>query len=227
MQKGWYLNNIDLFDGIAPEQIMGLCEAVKDETFDGKYLLYMPKDFLDRIFLVKKGEVQLYHLYDGKKSVFDTMGPGDVFGNFSTQPILSSHFAEATPGTRICTFPVNEFLKLVSAHPEVMLRALRILSERLKDYESKISMCPQPAKDKVIQELERYQDKRRNSLFEKLTRSGMKLTHQELANMTGLNRVTVTRALQELSSEGKIAYNEHTGAIIIDDIATTADSHKA
>lgn len=212
-QVCWHLTNVDLFEGIPPEDIAKLCDQVKDHVYETKTLLYMPKDFLDRIYVVKSGEVQLYHLFDGRRTVFDTLTAGDVFGNFSTKPILSSHFAEVAPGTRISHFPVNEFLKLVSANPEVMLRALRILSERLNDYESKISMCPQPAKDKVVKELNRYHEK---VTGEKELAHGMKLTHQKIANLTGLNRVTVTRALQDLSKEGKISYDEDTGGIHIE-----------
>lgn len=218
MNKLNYISNLDILAGIPSEEIMQLCTQVRDETFDVRYVLYTPTDQLKHIYLVKKGEVLLYHMHNGRKSIFDTILPGDVFGNFSTAEYEAGHFAEATGGTRVCTIPVSDYLKLMGAYPEVMLRTIQTLSDRLHDYESKISMCPVPAKDKVLQELGRYSKKRRQSLLQKLTQSEVKLTHQKIADLTGLNRVTVTRALQELSADGFVAYNEETGGIVIQDM---------
>lgn len=218
MNKLNYISNLDILSGLSSEQIMGICTQVKDETFDSRYVLYTPTDTMRGIYVVKKGEVLLYHMHNGRKSIFDTILPGDVFGNFSTTDYEAGHFAEATAGTRVCTIPVQDFVKLMAEHPDVMLRTIQTLSDRLHDYESKISMCPAPAKDKVLQELGRYAKKKRESILQKLTRAEVKLTHQKIADLTGLNRVTVTRALQELNKDGFITYNEETGGIVIEDM---------
>lgn len=210
--KCWYIKNLDILEGIAPEEIMSLCENVKDETYDSKLMLYTPKDLEQRIFLVKKGEVHLFHTRNGRRFVFDVIGPGGLFGNFNEKELHLSHYAEAMSGTRVCMFPVKEFLKVISKHPEVMMKTLSILSDRIRDYEQKLSLQGADAKQKVLSELRRYQEKKdKPFLGGVFTRGKVKLTHEKLGQLTGLNRVTVTRALQDLSQEGWIEVNKETG----------------
>ncbi|MBT6253635.1 Crp/Fnr family transcriptional regulator [Candidatus Uhrbacteria bacterium] len=216
MNKISYISNLDLLEGIPPSEIMSLCTNVNDTTHPSRYVLYIRSDILDSMFLVKTGEVKLYHMQDGKKSVFDTLGPGDVFGNFSTEPIRSMHFAEVEAGTRICTIPIDEFLKIVAAHPEKIMKTIKVLADRLSDYERKISMSGAPAKEKVLSELSRYQSKKKSSFLERIVsvpveKASIKLTHQEIANLTGLNRVTVTRALRELLTEESLSMSDDGG----------------
>lgn len=216
MDKVWYIQNLDVFEGIPKEEIMRLSKCARDETTENKTLLYVPNEDQPNIYLVKSGEVSLYHTRDGKRSVFDVVGPGGLFGNFSTDSQLSTHFAEAIAGTRTCRFSVEDFLNIVSAHPQVMLRTLSRLSERISDYEQKMSSNSAIAKEKILQELERYRGKRNNSFFGNLFEdNGLKLTHEKIAQLTGLNRVTVTRALQELRDDGKITIDKETNNILL------------
>lgn len=212
--KLWHISNLDLFQGIAEGEVKSLATCARDVTYDSKYLLYTRGEEIDRVFLVKSGEVLLYHMHNGRRTVFDVLGPGDLFGNFSTQKLKVEHFAEVTPGTRVCSFPVDEVLKVLKAHPEAMLQTLRVLSERLADYEAKISLCTVDAKDKVYKELVRYQAKKNRSLFGKDEDAPIKLTHQKIAHLTGLNRVTVTRALHALEGEEKIMFNKENAIVI-------------
>lgn len=206
------LNNIDILDEIPDQEIMRLCDRVRDETYETPYILYIPNNLLEHIYIVKNGEVQLYHMHNGKRTVFDTLGVGDIFGNFSTETIRATHFAEAGRNTRVCLFPVEQFLRLVAEHPELMLKMMQVMAKRLTDYENRISLCPAPAKVKVLQELKRYRDKKTKSRFGR-EEKGIRLTHEKIASLTGLNRVTVTRALHELEQEEKILFHEKTGAI--------------
>lgn len=212
--KVCHICRFDLFDGIPEDKIKTLATGARDLTYDSKYLLYTRGEELNRVYVVKNGEVLLYHMHNGRRTVFDVLGPGDLFGNFSTRPLKVEHFAEVTPGTRVCSFPVDEVLAVLKEHPEAMLQTLRVLSERLADYEEKISLCTVDAKDKVYKELIRYQAKKNRSLFGKDEDAPIKLTHQKIAHLTGLNRVTVTRAIHALQGEEKILLDDN-GAIVI------------
>lgn len=217
MDKLWHIQNLDIFEGIPKEEIMRISDCVRDVTHPSRALLYTPHELQDRIYLVKQGEVHLYHTRDGRRFVFDIVGPGGLFGNFTEQAAAPAHFAEAAPGTRICIFPVAEFLRIVAARPEATLRLMRRLSERIADYESKLAMAMGDAKSKILSELHRYRAKNKRTFLGQLLvpRGGMPLTHERIAQMTGLNRVTVTRALQDIERDGHVAFDQSTGNIRI------------
>jgi len=215
MEKVWYISHIDVFEGIPDMEIMRLAERAQDQRCISATQLYTPHDGQDRnVFILKEGEVVLYHSVDGKKTTFDVIGPGSLFGNFLPNTETVSHYAEALPGSRICTLSPEDFQKVIAAHPEVLVRLLKKLSARLHDYEQKLRLDMSSAKEKVLGELKRYTKKKRNPFSMFKTDAPLALTHEKIAELTGLNRVTVTRTLKLLKLQGDIDVDEH-GRIVL------------
>ncbi|PIR52423.1 hypothetical protein COU77_00500 [Candidatus Peregrinibacteria bacterium CG10_big_fil_rev_8_21_14_0_10_49_16] len=103
---------------------------------------------------------------------------------------------------------------MIAAHPEVLVRLLKKLSARLHDYEQKLRLDMSSAKEKVLGELKRYTKKKRNPFSMFKTDAPLALTHEKIAELTGLNRVTVTRTLKLLKLQGDIDVDEH-GRIVL------------
>lgn len=194
-----FINSQDLFKGVPVEEVESLMTCSREHDFKGKHLLYIPGDEMNHVFLVRTGEVTLYYIQDGKRVIVDVMGEGDLFGSFSPDISKTLHFAEATSGTKLCKIQSADFLGLIRKYPETLLKTITMLSQRILTYEHKLALCPAPARQKILFEVERY-----------TTRAGhaVQLTHQKIAQMTGLNRVTVTRGIQELIQDGKIDIGE-------------------
>jgi len=205
MDKAWYITQLDVFDGISDMEIMQIAEKALEHRCDSHKQIYSPHDKNDQyVYMLKEGEVVLYHSQNGKRRIFDVLGPGSIFGNFIPASASSSHFAEALPGSRYCSLPVNDFQKVVSAHPEVLMRMLQKLSARLQDYEHKLRMDMGSATEKVLGELQRYQKKKRNPFSLLAKDPPLAMSHEKIAELTGLNRVTVTRSLKLLKMQGDI-----------------------
>ena len=205
MEKAWYLSHTDIFAGIPEREIMQIAANAEDHRCTSVMQLYTPHGEKDRrVFILKEGEVILYHSRDGKRTIFDVLGPGTLFGNFLPAAEAASHYAEALPGSRVCILAPEDFQRVVSAHPEVLVRLLATLSSRLRDYEEKLRLNTGNAMEKVLCELQRYSRKKRNlfSLF--VARIPIALSHEKIAELTGLNRVTVTRMLKLLRLRGDI-----------------------
>lgn len=215
MQKLWYLSHLDLFEGISEEEVHQIANKATDLQSAERFLLYTPFDGRDRnVFIVKEGEVILYHSADGKRSVFDVLGPGMLFGNFVPNTDPFSHYAEALAGTRICTFPPEDLQRVVAVHPEVLARLLGKLTERIHDYEKRLQLDTMSAQEKVIGELRRYARKKLNLFSWFRDETPLTLSHERIAELTGLNRVTVTRAIKILCLQGLIAIDEN-GRIVL------------
>lgn len=215
MEKVWYLSQVDIFQGIPEREIMALAQKAHDRRCSCRTHLYGPHDREDRqVYILKEGEVVLYHSREGKRVIFDVLGPGTVFGNFLPDLPSTSHFAEALPGSRVCTLTTGDFQRVVAAHPEIVLRLLTKLSQRLRDYEERLKLDMGNAREKVISELHRYRRKKINPFSRVLGFSTpLYVTHEKLAELTGLNRVTVTRTLKLLEEEGRISVDRRIGTI--------------
>lgn len=204
-QKVWYLKQIDLFKNISDKEIISIAQKLIEKKCNKKEILYSPFENFNSICLLKKGEVTLYYSHRGKRIIIDVLKPGSIFGNINFKEGKKEHFAEVTENSLICIFEINDFLKIIQARPEIMLRFLKIISEKLSDYENRLKSNLFDAKEKIIHQLELLNKK---NFFNKLITKNTYITHDKLAEYLGLSRETVTRAITTLKKEGKINYNQ-------------------
>lgn len=203
-RKFWYLNQINLFEGIPKEELMSIAEQMFDKECAKKEVLYTPFEVTDSIYILKRGEVTLYHSREGRKLIIDVLHPGSFFGNISFESKQNTHFAEVTEDALICLLPVSDFKKIVKERPEMMLRLIQVMSDKLGDYEERIKSSLFDAKDKVLHHLRIIEEKGKKSILGRLLAGRKKITHEQLSQHSGLSRETVTRVINDLKKEGKI-----------------------
>lgn len=202
--KIWYLKQVNLFMGIPDKEIMQIAKKMSEKKCNKKEILYTPFEVTKSIYVLKKGEVTLYHLHNGKKLIIDTLNEGSIFGNLSFKNEKSSHFAEVTASSYLCVFEVNDFIKIIQSKPDLMLKLLQTMSNRINDFEVRFKGNIYDAKEKILNQLHLLHKNENASIFNKLMRKKSKITHEKLSHYTGLTRETVTRIIQELKREGKL-----------------------
>ena len=80
-QKLSYLSHIQVFRDLSPTELMEMDRQLTMSTCESGKIFYMPEDSGEILFLLKKGQVQIYRLApNGKKLVVATLGPGAIFG---------------------------------------------------------------------------------------------------------------------------------------------------
>ncbi len=206
--KMWFLKNLDIYSGVSEKTLCQLAPTSFEEKYRKGTQIYTPHQKDHNIYALKHGEVILYHSKDGKRAIFDSLGPGSVFGTFDADQELPTHFAETTKSTLLCVTPLDEFLKIIQHRPELMLNLMQNMAQRIQDYETKIRSNIETASERVYSELERLQKKRQLSFVGKFIPVPLQITHEKLAEHTNLNRVTVTRSLKRLKEEGLISIND-------------------
>lgn len=200
----WYLNQVDLFRGIPDQDIMKIASKVVERQCQKKELLYTPFEVTESIYVLKKGEVTLYHLHRGKKLILDVLRPGSIFGGFGGTGRKVSHYAEVTELAYVCIFNVEDFMKILQSRPQLMLRLLNILSEKMSSYEDRLKGQVFDAREKVLHQLRLLEKRKKINLLTRLMGKESRVTHEKLSQFTGLSRETVTRAMNDLKKEGKI-----------------------
>lgn len=208
----WYLKNFRFFGGIPPEKVDEIAGNTHMKDYPKGHVLYKEGDETDQIYMIKQGEVVLYHIRNGKKITLDTLGPGSLFGGISLQPEKIEHFAEVALGSKICNFPQSILLRIITSNPHAIIDFWQEVSGRLTRYESKLKDSSASAGEILLGEIKHLQSTRQKGFFGLLKRP-LIITHSELANRSGLNRVTVTKELKRLQEEGKIQIDKKTGAI--------------
>lgn len=203
MQKHWYLQQLDLFQGISDEEIMNIAGKVIEKSCRKKEIIYMPNEVNDSIYVLKKGEITLYNAHAGKRLIIEILKPGSIFGNISFQKDRTTHFAEASQDSYFCIFTVEDFTAILHSKPELMMRFLQHVSEKMQNYERRLKGGLFDAKEKILQQLDIFlEEQKKSNLLSKLFGKKSKITHDHLAELTGLSRETVTRAINDLKKAG-------------------------
>jgi CRP/FNR family transcriptional regulator len=140
---------------------------------------------------------------EGTETVFGVLGKGQVFGHTSLfNPTAQLLQARACTKVVLCQFPLKELERLIRSDSHIAELVIRSLAEFQGSLEQQIEIHDNPnarirLKRTLLQLAELLCEY--NSIEVELA-----LTHDELADLVGFNRVTVTRALQELEEEGLV-----------------------
>lgn len=197
-----YLSNIDVFQDLTINELAEMDRQITMATCNPGKIFYMPEDSGEVLFLLKKGRVQLYRLSpNGKKLIVATLGPGAIFGEMSlVGQGMHNTFAESVEECILCVMSRSDVERLVQEKPEVAFRFVEALGKRLTQLEERledIAFKSIPARlASLLLTLNEEQGGRQ-------TVNGY--THQDLSEMLGTYRETVTQTLNDLKADGLIS----------------------
>jgi CRP-like cAMP-binding protein len=196
-----YLSSIQVFRDLTPNELAQMDRQVTMSTCQPGKIFYMPEESGEVLFLLKKGRVQLYRIAtNGKKLVMATLGPGAIFGEMSlVGQGMHNTFAESVDECVLCVMSRSDVERLVQEKPEVAFRFVEALGTRLTQLEARledIAFKSIPARlAALLLKLSQEQGGRQ-------TVTGY--THQDLSEMLGTYRETVTQTLNDLKAQGLV-----------------------
>lgn len=187
-----------LFKGMQPQSMEAAREAFVIRSFPANKLIFEAGDQGAALYVVQTGRVRIFRTYlDGRERMFAYLGPGEVFGEMSLvddQPRSAS--AEAIEDTTLLALYEENYWGLVRRFPEIIHNLAAILAKRLREADIELEVLSfEEARGRVAYALTKLQRQRYGE-------SGkMRLTHLELAQLSGTSRETVTRVLHALRDE--------------------------
>lgn len=199
-QKLTYLSHIQLFRDLSQNELAEMDRQLTMSTCVSGKIFYMPEDTGEVLFLLKKGRVHLYRIApNGKKLIVATLGPGAVFGEMSlVGQGMHNSFAEAIDECVLCVMSRSDVERLVREKPAVAFRFVEAMGTRLTNMEyqlEEIAFKSIPARLAGL--LVQLAEEQGSNLV-----SGY--THQDLSEMLGTYRETVTQTLNDFKLEGMI-----------------------
>src|SRR5918992_4756877 len=200
------LSMVDILEPLSREEIDELSRLIPDTHYQRGQVLYTPQERSEALFMLKRGRVRIYRVgSDGREFTLTVVGPGTVFGEMSlTAQRLENAYAEAMDPTIVCKMKRHDLERLVMDKPQVGLKIMSVLSERL-------SLAEDRMEDIALKEVPARLASCILQLVESegvVTREGYKIptryTHRHLATMIGSKRETVTKAFGLLQQIGAV-----------------------
>lgn len=162
--------------------------------------IYAPGDTGDTLYVVRRGTVRLYRLSpDGREVTLTLLAAGDVFGELGLSASGGhSAFVEAVEDTEVALLTPRACHELITRHPEVAFELIGNLSLRLQRAEDLIEdLVSRDVAGRVARTLLHLagtfgRDAERGTVI------NLRLPYQEIANLVGSTRETVTRAISQM-----------------------------
>ncbi len=202
-ERYWYLKRCDLFAHLNEAGIARLEQVSHIRTFERRSLIYLPNEASDSVLLLVSGRVRIYHLTgEGKEALLAFIDPGELFGELTLVGQQErEEFAETLERSQVLKIPRQQLLELMQEQPEMTLRLTRLIGLRRQVFERRLkSLLFQSNRERLshllLELAERYGVADADG-----TALRIKFSHQELANLIGSTRETVTVILQELQRE--------------------------
>lgn len=201
------LQDLDLFQGLKPEQFAHLCQSANRRKLQRGDYLFCQGDITNTIYLIKSGKLKLVQTdRNGHETILEVVGPGEVLGELSLyqeQPEHSS--AVAMEEACICCFSKLQFEAAIKQNPTLALRIIDYLGQ--KRYEAMLNTGRDsglPVKERLLRLIYNLAEEYGRET-DTATLIDLKITQQELADMIGASRVMVSQAIRELEAANVIA----------------------
>jgi len=214
--KLWFLKHIRLFEGISPSEMQAMEKITHMEEIKKRQPLYLPGDPSSNVYLLKRGRVKIANTApSGKEVTFDIVEAGEVFGELDALDDLPrSTSAEALDDALICVIPRKEFDRYLAMHPNVTIKLTKLIGLRIKKFQTRVENLvfrDVPARlAHLLAELGRAE----GGAGGQEIRLTARLTHQEMANLIGCSRETVSSTLGQFRDEGFIHLDGRTIVIL-------------
>jgi CRP/FNR family cyclic AMP-dependent transcriptional regulator len=181
-------------------------------------VLYSPQDSTQRLFILKKGRVQVYEVDRGGEEItLSVVEGGNVFGEMSlTGQSLEGLYVRALTPSTLVSLKSEELEELIMKKPEVGLRLVRELAQRLHASESRYAdMVGKDVPARLATLLLSLVDSE-GLVTNESYRIPTRYTHEQLGSMIGCKRVAVSRAFSRLKEIGAVELKERH--ILVKDI---------
>ncbi len=214
--KLWFLKHIRLFEGISSSEMQEMEKITRMEEVKKRQPLYLSGDPSSNVYLLKKGRVKISNTAaNGKEVTFDILEPGEVFGELETlEDVPRSTSAETLDDTLICVIPRKDFDQYLAMHPNVTVKLTKLIGLRLRKIQSRVEdlvFRDVPARlAHLLLEL-----RKTDGVTDKQgIRLRAKLTHQEMANLIGCSRETVSTIIGQFRDQELIQMDGRTITIL-------------
>jgi CRP/FNR family transcriptional regulator, cyclic AMP receptor protein len=199
------LSRVDIFDSLSKEEIRVLIRQNSDVRIGEGEVFYAPWERDGKLFILKKGRMRLYRTEGAREFTLEVVDAGTVFGEMAFTPHrLRESYARATEPSIIFVMEREEVERLIQKKPQVGLRMISLLSERLHYYETRMEDVTLKGVPARLASLILFLIESEGIQVPGEIRIPTRYTHEHLGTMIGANREAVTRAFGRLQDEGAV-----------------------
>ena len=209
MEKIELLQSVSIFWDLNEGELGHIADKMVAKHFENGNYIFLEDTEGEQCFFVLEGSVKVTRLSkDGREVILAMLNEGDFFGEMSLLDGESrSANVIALEKTKVLTLDRNDFIAVVNDYPQIAVQLLKELARRLRKSDRQIaSLSLSDAEKRIALCIIRFADEQGVIQNGKVSIPKTPI-QQDIANMAGTSRETVSRALGILEKEDLIERN--------------------
>ena len=206
MEKIELLQSVSLFWDLPNEQLGYIAHQMIPKKYTSGEYFFLEDSEGEQCFFVIRGSVKVTRLSkDGREVILAILSEGEFFGEMSLlDGDARSANVIALEDTKVFTLNRQDFLNVIKENPLIAIELLKVLGQRLRKSDRQItSLSLSDAEKRIALCILRIADEQ--GTIQRGLVSIIKMPiQQDLANMSGTSRETVSRTLKLFETEGFI-----------------------
>jgi CRP-like cAMP-binding protein len=199
-----FLKYIPLFSELSEDDLREILKLAMRQVYKKDNMVLIEEEIGSTMFIIIDGRVKISRISDdGREVILSILSEGDFFGEMS---ILDGQNRSANVVTlddsKIMIIRREDFLQMLHDYPQIAINLLKELAGRLRRSDAQIkSLSLQNATGKVASTLLRIADDSGKIHLGQVEIPRLP-PQQDLANMAGTSRETISRVLKSLTKQG-------------------------
>jgi CRP/FNR family transcriptional regulator len=212
------LARVSLFERLDAEELSQLSTIVKRRVFPKDTVVFFEGDQSDSLYAIVSGSTKIYTTdEDGQEKVLSTMGPGEVFGEYS---LIDGHPRSASVATleasEILSINHVDFRQFAAGAPGILWKILESLTSRMRSQIGEVrELSFRDVPYRLLRVLVRLADKHGIPVAEGSV-IGLSITPATLSGMVGTSPERVSRLLSRFQQEGLVRHADSDHLMIPD-----------
>lgn len=199
LNKLWYLKKINLLKELSAEELGFIARCSKMSKLKNGDIVFFQGDPSFDVYFLKEGRVKLSRMsLEGREITLAILDKGEIFGEMSAYSEEHRNVqAQAMEESIVCMMKKSDFLDVLHRSPQLNFKLTKFIVFRRLQIESKIDQLifndvPTRLAGLLLSLIEQYGEKDSRGI-----RIRIKLSHQELGNLIGATRETISALLAQ------------------------------
>ncbi len=198
-----FVTALDLFHGVAQRDVRKITSLCTEKWYSRGVTIFREGESSDSLYVLKKGMVRLISLSDqGRETILHILKPDELFGELLLSEEKRAFTAIATEDSLVTIISQESFVELLSAVPAVALNFIRLLSKRLATVDRGLAEFSHTWSYHRLARVLLQLSEKYGQQVPGGTLISVRLTHEDLANLIGTSRETVTTQLSKFTRMG-------------------------
>jgi CRP/FNR family transcriptional regulator len=194
---------VPIFQNLNNEELLEIVKTINHKEYAKGDVIFTEGNVANTLYFINEGKIKLYkYTKDGKEQILHVISEGEFFGELELiKPSKHGFNSKAIVDSKICTLTKDEMKEIIMKNPEIGIKVLETVGERLSKVESLVQNLATNDVDSrmaylLIDLMEKYGEN-----VEKNISIELPLSREEMASFIGVTRETISRKLKKFEDE--------------------------